>query len=182
MPLADRKHWSKAKQRECARLKGLGHSFDEIAEKIGSHKKHVFKLLAREYALPGPDTETHRGIEVRKLDVAEQRANQMYLTNLSYEERVIDGNKVRVQVVPPNVLTRYVDAMDKVAGRRHRLLGLEMPIKHVIEEDITAKLLACESVLPPEYMLRVADVFSGGSGGEEVQEAAAARGGGQTSH
>ena len=182
LPPHKRKAIRVAKQRECARLKALGYSLQEIGEKINSSRKHVQSLLAREYSLPGPDTETLRGIEQRKLDMREQRANQMYLSNLLYEEKTVEGRRMTVQVVPPNVLGQYGAEMDRVASKRYRILGLEVPIKHIFEQDIDARFADLQARLTPEAMEHVIDVFSGNLGGQEVEGATRPGEGRSTSH
>ena len=166
--MSDRKWWAYAKKIEVLRMMKAGNSdYDAIAASISSSRSYVFKLLARQYKLPAPDVETQRGIESRKFDKVENRAEQMYLTNLRVEEREVNGQKVKVQVVPPGVLATYAKVIDQVMGRRHRLFGLEMPIKHVVETDIAKKLEALERSLPQQYYEVALNVFAGGSGSPE---------------
>jgi hypothetical protein len=182
-----------AKQRECARLKfELKLSNAEIGERVGSTAKWVEKLLRKEFSLPSQDTEMLRGIERKKLDSREMRANQMYLSNIERRQLLDEkgnpqldpstGKPVVVQYVPPNVLAAYGAEMDRIAARRARFDATETPVRIVMEQEFDSRFAALQTRISPEALEAVVDVFSGNYDSASVESQARPGAGSSSTH
>ena len=162
-------------------MTGVGMEIGEVAEKLSISRAWAIQLLAREFALPGPETETIKAVERRKLNLRETRANQMYLSNLVSEERVVNGETVRVQVAPPAVLGQYDAAMARILEARCKLDPIATPIRHIIEAELSSKLSALRDKIPEEWLEVVLAEFSEGGGSEGTPQPPRPEGG-QSTH